>query len=154
MNDCAKAVMKSFSEIEIAYGTSDEFSFVLDRHSQLFQRRASKLQSTFVSLFSSNYVFLWNETFPDKKLLYPPCFDARTVCYPNLKTIRDYLSWRQADCHINNLYNTCFWNFVLKGNKTQAEAEEFLRGTVSSDFFQRSTSITMMNHKFFAKDQF
>ena len=32
-----------------------------------------------------------------------PSFDARTVLYPNDQTLRDYLSWRQADCHINNL---------------------------------------------------
>ena len=32
-----------------------------------------------------------------------PSFDARTVLYPNNEILRDYLSWRQADCHINNL---------------------------------------------------
>lgn len=51
----------------------------------------------------------------DAELLYPPVFDARCVCYPSLQTIRDYLSWRQADCHINNLYNTCFWALVDSG---------------------------------------
>jgi tRNA(His) guanylyltransferase len=40
----------------------------------------------------------WAEYFPDTKLLVPPCFDARLVCYPTQKTLRDYLSWRQADC--------------------------------------------------------
>lgn len=37
------------------------------------------------------------------------------------------------DCHINNLYNTTFWNLVLKGGLTPADAEARLRGTVSSD---------------------
>lgn len=35
--------------------------------------------------------------------------------------LRDYLSWRQADVHINNLYNTCFWNLVQKKNMTTHE---------------------------------
>jgi tRNA(His) guanylyltransferase len=37
------------------------------------------------------------------KLQYIPSFDARTVCYPTDKNLRDYLSWRQCDCHINNM---------------------------------------------------
>lgn len=47
--------------------------------------------------------------------------------------MKDYLSWRQADVHINNLYNTCFWNLVLKKGLKKSEAEERLRGTVSAD---------------------
>ncbi|MCJ1333966.1 tRNA-His guanylyltransferase [Thelotrema lepadinum] len=39
----------------------------------------------------------------------------------------------EADCHINNLYNTAFWSLVLKGELTEIQAEENLRGTVSSD---------------------
>jgi tRNA(His) guanylyltransferase len=65
-------------------------------------------------------------------LRYPPSFDARVVCYPTLRTLRDYLSWRQADCHINNLYNTAFWAIVNRGGKTEQEAEGHLKDTVSS----------------------
>lgn len=35
--------------------------------------------------------------------------------------------------HINNLYNTCFWNLVLKKGMTNAEAEKRLRGTITAD---------------------
>jgi tRNA(His) 5'-end guanylyltransferase len=35
-------------------------------------------------------------------MLYTPVFDGRAVCYPNFAVLRDYLSWRQADAHINN----------------------------------------------------
>jgi tRNA(His) guanylyltransferase len=38
----------------------------------------------------------------DQPLLYTPVFDGRAVCYPNFAVLRDYLSWRQADTHINN----------------------------------------------------
>ena len=32
-----------------------------------------------------------------------PMFDSRAVLYPSDQTLRDYLSWRQADTHINHL---------------------------------------------------
>lgn len=86
----------------------------------------SKIITTVVSYFSSNYVFYWNQFFPTTKLEYPPTFDSRIVCYPSEKNLRDYLSWRQVDCHINNLYNCCFWNLVKSG-KTTTEAEARLK---------------------------
>lgn len=35
--------------------------------------------------------------------------------------------------HINNLYNTVFWALVQQGGKTEREAHERLKGTVSAD---------------------
>lgn len=29
--------------------------------------------------------------------------------------MRDYVSWRQVDVHVNNQYNTCFWALVQSG---------------------------------------
>lgn len=40
MNKCAKVVMTEFTDIVLAYGQSDEFSFVLKRGTTLFSRRA------------------------------------------------------------------------------------------------------------------
>ena len=71
--------------------------------------------TTVVSHFAACYVFHWHSFFPTTKLQYPPSFDARVVTYPTLKSIRDYLSWRQVDCHVNNLYNTSFWALVHSG---------------------------------------
>ena len=62
-----------------------------------------------------------------------PTFDARCIVYPSNQNLRDYISWRQADCHVNNLYNTTFWALVLKGGMRNKDAENFLKGTVSSD---------------------
>ncbi|RIA84072.1 tRNAHis guanylyltransferase-domain-containing protein [Glomus cerebriforme] len=132
MNKCAEAVMIEIHDIILAYGQSDEFSFILKKECNLYGRREAKIISTIVSLFTSNYVFHWKKYFPDKELHYPPSFDGRAVQYPSDNNLRDYLSWRQADCHINNLYNTCFWALVHSG-KTEAEAENTLRGTSSSD---------------------
>jgi tRNA(His) guanylyltransferase len=69
----------------------------------------------------------------DRPLQSVPSFDARTVLYPNDQTLRDYLSWRQVDCHINNLYNTVFWTLVQKGGMTNQQAQDRLKGTFSND---------------------
>ncbi|RKP06114.1 Thg1 C terminal domain-containing protein [Thamnocephalis sphaerospora] len=132
-NRCAETVMKDVQDAILAYGESDEYSFVLDRKTRLFGRRESKITTTVCSLFSAAYVLYWPEFFPETPLQYPPSFDARAVCYPTSRILRDYLSWRQADCHINNLYNTCFWTLVQQGGMPEKEAEETLRGTFSAD---------------------
>lgn len=74
-----------------------------------------------------------------------PTFDARTVPYATDQLLRDYLSWRQADVHINNLYNTCFWKLVCDKHMQNSAAEEYLRvhGTYSDD--KRKLLLTMFN---------
>ncbi|XP_041968190.1 probable tRNA(His) guanylyltransferase isoform X2 [Aricia agestis] len=99
----------------------------------LYNRRASKLLTTINSKFSTSYVFYWNKFFEKESLKYPPTFDGRIVIYPSDENIIDYLKWRQADVHINNLYNTTFWALVQQGNLTPVLAEKRLCGTVSSD---------------------
>ena len=133
MNKCAEEVMNQFNDITISYGESDEYSFIFKRTTTQFSRRKSKLMTNIVSLFSSSFVFHWSVFFGETKLMYPPMFDSRIVVYPALENIRDYLNWRQADCHINNLYNTCFWTLVNKGSLSTTEAEKRLKGTLSGD---------------------
>ncbi|KAJ3525261.1 hypothetical protein NM208_g11716 [Fusarium decemcellulare] len=134
MNTAAKAVVAELPEITIAYGVSDEYSFVFHKTCTLFERRASKLASTVVSTFTANYVFSWSAHFPDAPLSHPlPSFDGRTVCYPSVQNLRDYMSWRQVDCHINNLYNTTFWSLIQLGGLDNKEAEKTLAGTLAAD---------------------
>lgn len=133
MNISAKAVMMVYPDIVLSYGQSDEYSFVIDRYSKMLERHDYKIMSNIVSIFASTYTYSWSKLFPDQSLQYSPAFDGRTVLYPNNSCLRDYLSWRQADCHINNMYNTIFWTLVQKGNCSRQEAEERLRGTFSKD---------------------
>lgn len=127
MVKAAAKVMDEFKEICVAYGQSDEFSFVFKRDTDLYKRRASKLMTYVCSLFASSYVFLWPTCFgPESPLKYPPAFDARVVLYPATENLRDYLSWRQADCHINNLYNTVFWALVQQGKLKNSEASYYM----------------------------
>ncbi|XP_023717500.1 probable tRNA(His) guanylyltransferase [Cryptotermes secundus] len=133
MTRAATCVMDEFRDICLAFGQSDEYSFVIRKDTNLFNRRASKLMTNVNSLFASSFVFHWVGFFGPIRLQYPPAFDARVVMYPTDKNLRDYLGWRQADVHVNNLYNTAFWGLVLKKGFSNAQAEERLRGTLASD---------------------
>lgn len=105
----AQVVMQRFSpDIALSYGQSDEFSFIFRKGSKLFNRRANKLTSLIPAVFSSAFTRLWPNFFPDEILRHDVGFDARTILFPNTDLIRDYLRWRQVDCHINNLYNSTF----------------------------------------------
>ncbi|XP_024030765.1 tRNA(His) guanylyltransferase 1 [Morus notabilis] len=132
MNSCAVAVLKEFRDIVFAYGVSDEYSFIVKKDSQFYQRRASDIVTTVASFFASMYVINWQEFFQQKELKYLPSFDGRAVCYPSSEILRDYLAWRQVDCHINNQYNTCFWELVKSG-KGKSEAQHYLKGTQSAE---------------------
>jgi tRNA(His) guanylyltransferase len=96
MDAAALEVMQAFAEIRLAYGESDEYSFVFAKDSKLYDRRASKLSSLVVSLFSASYVRQWGAYFPVTPLKSTPCFDSRAVCYPSDRVLRDYLAWRQV----------------------------------------------------------
>merc|ERR1719391_514121 len=134
MTAAAKEVMANFAEIMFSYGQSDEYSFVFRKETQLYGRRRAKIETNVVSLFASSYVMKWPEYFGrETPCRYPPAFDARIVLYPNDKVLRDYMSWRQVDCHINNLYNTVFWALVQKGGMTNQDAEKRLKGTFAND---------------------
>ncbi len=132
MNKAAIAVAQTFPEIWLAYGQSDEYSFVLRKNSTLYNRRSDKIATTIVSCFTANYMLHFKEFFPDQELKEIPMFDGRCVCYPSNEIIRDYFSWRQADCHINNMYNTCFWSLVQNGGYSTEDAHKFLKGTDSA----------------------
>lgn len=147
MNEAARHVMRSLKgQIALAFGESDEYSFLLRKSSTLYNRRNSKITTHIVSLFTSAYVWNWNTYFPNRPLQVPPSFDGRMVVYPNEAVVRDYFSWRQADTHINNLYNTTFWALVLQGGRTEQEATKELEGTVSSDKHEILHSLFGINY--------
>ncbi|GBF94414.1 tRNA(His) guanylyltransferase [Raphidocelis subcapitata] len=129
MDRCACEVLREFSDVRMGYGVSDEYSFVLAPSTALYGRRTSKIVSVLTSFFTASYVRWWGEHMgADAPLRATPAFDGRAVCYPNAATLRDYLSWRQADCHINNQYNTPYWCLVKSG-ATPSEAQRTLAGS-------------------------
>lgn len=128
MNEAAKFVMQGFNELILAYGQSDEYSFLFVKEAECFERRTQKIVSTVVSMFTASYVANFAKI-TGKELLQLPSFDGRLVCYPSEAIIKDYFSWRQADCHINNLYNVVFW--ALAGKTSRFQAEERLKKTLA-----------------------
>ncbi|KAG0215042.1 hypothetical protein BGX33_001538 [Mortierella sp. NVP41] len=134
MNHAARCVMHELDDILLGFGESDEYSFLFRKSTDLYQRREAKIVSTVVSLFTSAYVYYWSDYFTDmKRPLYPPVFDGRAVLYPSEVEVKDYFAWRQADTHINNLFNTSFWALVEQGGLTPKAAEARLSGTDSKD---------------------
>ncbi|KDN53610.1 tRNAHis guanylyltransferase [Tilletiaria anomala UBC 951] len=134
MNHAARHVMQELKgEVVLAFGESDEYSFLLKRQCTLYNRRESKIVTHIVSMFTAGYVFNWSKYFPDNPMLQLPSFDGRLVVYPGIQEVRDYYAWRQVDTHINNLYNTTFWALIQEGSQTETQAHETLQGTVSGD---------------------
>ncbi|KAB0389708.1 hypothetical protein E2I00_007020 [Balaenoptera physalus] len=127
MTKCAQTVMEELEDIVIAYGQSDEYSFVFKRKSNWFKRRA-RIFPTSIWLLLILITDLQTVVFATAE-----CFDGRVVVYPSNQTLKDYLSWRQADCHINNLYNTVFWALVQQSGLTPIQAQERLQGTLTAD---------------------
>lgn len=110
MNAAATHVVTNIADLVVAYGVSDEYSFVFHRSTDLFERRAAKLVSTVVSTFTAAYVALWGRYFADAgavplSMEMLPTFDGRAVCYPSWENLRDYLSWRQVDCTLFRLFH-------------------------------------------------
>lgn len=68
-----------------------------------------------VSDFTAYYFSYWRDFLPSVKLQSLSSFDGQIMTFPNLESIQDYLRWKQADHHINNLYNTCFRALVHSG---------------------------------------
>lgn len=145
MNYAAVKVMAVIKDIVLSFGQSDEYTFVLNRTTSFCHRRASKIESIINCVFTSQYIEHWNAWMGGRVMNGLPTFDARTVPYASDALLRDYLSWRQADVHINNLYNTCFWKLVCDKQMENSTAEEYLRihGTYSDD--KRRLLQTMFN---------
>ena len=133
MTASALVVCEAFTDIFLAYGQSDEYSFAFRINSNVYNRREQKIISVLVSTFTSAFLFHWKKFFPSINLQYPVAFDSRVVLYPDLKSLQDYFSWRQVDCHINNLYNSTFWYLILNKGLTTDEAHKKLKGTFSKD---------------------
>ena len=126
-------VMGEYSDIRLAYGESDEYSFVFHKATELYGtclhrlqllrsllsqhwlrqacvrpgRRPAKLVSLVASLFSAAYARFWPNFLPDTPLQMTPSFDGRSICYPTTETLQDYLAWRQVDTHVNNQVRRC-----------------------------------------------
>lgn len=121
MSRAAATVMDEMRDICVAYGQSDEYSFVFRKDSNAFNRRSEKILTVVNSIFSSAFVYYWKSFFGFTNMLYPPAFEGHIFLFPSELNLKDYLSWRQTELHANNLYSSAFWSMVLKGKLTPKE---------------------------------
>ncbi|XBJ15700.1 hypothetical protein VPH35_007523 [Triticum aestivum] len=119
MNACASSILEEFPDIVFSYGVRASLADPL-------KEPKLKILSLCVSYITPVYVMKLKDFFPNKELREAPYFDGRVVCYPNMKTIRDYLAWRQLDCHNRIQYKTCFW-MLVKSRKGENEAYDMLK---------------------------
>ena len=77
-------ILKALGDCVLAFGESDEYSFVFKRQAKLFNRRREKILTTIVSQFSAMYVYYWPQ-YMSTPLKFPPSFDGRIVIYPTLQ---------------------------------------------------------------------
>jgi tRNA(His) guanylyltransferase len=124
--------MERHPDIAFAFGQSDEFSFLFNKSTRLFDRRRDRLLSSVVSTFTASFVLQWRQFFAGLPLAAPPSFDARAVLYSHFALVRDYASWRQADAHVNCLYNYTLCVLMRTGIDGPA-ATDTLRGTIARD---------------------
>ncbi|KAK9908363.1 hypothetical protein WJX75_006745 [Coccomyxa subellipsoidea] len=91
MNRCAVEVLQVFTDIRIAYGESDEYSFVFSKASKLYGRRSSKLVSLVTSCFTGNYA----DTHINNQ--YNTCFWALVHSGKSRTEAQDQLKGTQTD---------------------------------------------------------
>jgi tRNA(His) guanylyltransferase len=132
MRTCGHHAMDQYGDIAFSFGQSDEFSFVFKKSTTLFGRKRDRLLSAIVSTFTSTFVMYWPRFFPTVPLRLLPSFDARAVLYAHFGLVRDYLSWRQADSHINSLYNYTLCVLMRTGLDGPAATAELAK-TVSAE---------------------
>lgn len=54
MNACASKVLNEYHDVILAYGQSDEYSFVFRKDTDLYKRRSAKVGETGTLFFSHN----------------------------------------------------------------------------------------------------
>lgn len=151
----AKQVILFFQgDIPLAYGQSDEFSFLMKSSSAVPSRDIIQITSILSAIFTASYNRLWTEYFEDPSqgdvtnMHHPAWFDGKAKEYPNYLSVINYFKWRQVDCHINNLYNTTL--HALSGKYMRHELEQSdqepstwsLRKTPISNFIDKSQFIS------------
>ncbi|MED6219231.1 hypothetical protein PIB30_033937 [Stylosanthes scabra] len=127
INSCAVSELEEYADIVLAYGFSDEYTFVFKKTSKFYDRRASKVLSIITSFFSSIFVTKWSGFFPQKELQYSPSFHGHVTSCASVDVLQAYLLWRQNTCHVTNQYDQCFWRLVEDG-KDVREAHDLLKG--------------------------
>lgn len=104
MQTIAKEIMKEAQGCKLAYGQSDEISFLFNSFEEKetqtwFDGNVQKIVSVSASMASS----LLSRMYPER---LPPTFDARVFVLPEAE-VNNYFVWRQKDAERNALSSVC-----------------------------------------------
>lgn len=122
MVQTTQELVREFGAI-YGYTESDEISILLPRNSNLFDREVEKLISISASVATAQFNATKNSFVGPVGQLPDGHFDSRIFVAPDVATVRDYFSWRQADSARNCLNSATFWALVQSGKSHRAAAK-------------------------------
>ena len=148
MASAAGQCFRDFMGCKLAYGQSDEYSFVLTDFDKIeteawfdgnMQKMASVASSTFTAHFNKFALVQW----PNKP---PAIFDARVFQIPDYEEVLNYFVWRQQDAERNSLSMLAQANYSHKQlhGKGRVDLHELLHAkgvnwALQPDSFKRGT---------------
>jgi tRNA(His) 5'-end guanylyltransferase len=124
MDMAAKALAQSIMGCKLAYGQSDEYSFMFtdldkDESEMWFAGNVQKIASVSASIFTAHFNTSWN-WYNDGRS--QALFDARVFVIPSREEVVNYFIWRQLDATRNslNMLASChFSHKQLQGKKSE-----------------------------------
>lgn len=119
----AIGLMHKYTDIAAAYGHSDVFIFVIQKHTKLYKQTRTQLATLFNDQYVQLYEALWTQWFPTIALKSHPVFTTTVVPYSSVADLKDTMSHEQRCAHEKNLYNTVLWNLVSSGGRNFIDAE-------------------------------
>jgi tRNA(His) guanylyltransferase len=127
MDAAAMSLCGAAMGCRLAYGQSDEYSFLLtdfDRHESepWFGGGVQKIVSVAASIFTAEF----NRAFSSKR--GPAYFDARAFTIPNADEVENYFIWRQQDAERNslNMLASCHFSHKMLHDKGGSERHDLL----------------------------
>lgn len=137
LDTAAMALAKEMMGCKLAYGQSDEYSFVFtdldkDESEMWFSGNIQKISSISASFFTAHFNEAWRQVCP--RTGYGPAvvklaaFDARVFVIPNRQDVFQYLIWRQLDATRNslNMLASCHFSHKELQSKDASAMHEML----------------------------
>lgn len=116
MVNTTKKLMNRFGAF-VGYTESDEISIVIDRESDLFNRRVGKLEQISAGTCSSQFTLESNRFCT---------FDGRAMPFPYQEIVIEYMEDRQQDSFKNCIGSYLYWMYRLKSKMTKSKATKIM----------------------------
>jgi tRNA(His) 5'-end guanylyltransferase len=132
MDTAALTLAKEMMGCKLAYGQSDEYSFLFsdldkDESEMWFSGNIQKIASVSASIFTAAFNNAWYTNQINNKVAW---FDARVFVIPCRKDVEQYFHWRQVDATRNslNMLASCHFSHKQLQGVDQATKHDMLWG--------------------------